>query len=395
MVRRKIEKRKEATRLSPIKVMHVIHSLDVGGAEQVVANYARFHDRSRFSPSVCALRSGGRLYDQLEREHIRTFIIGKGAGADLRALWRLVRLIHRERIDILHTHNPTGHLWGLAAARFFPRLCVIGTEHSIHYQGRAGRFYLHLLRRLGRRFDYVIACSDFVRATHEKCGALPSRKYLTIHNGISIEQFVRISPKADARRQGNGEKGELPVIGAVGSLTPHKGHAYLLSAIAKLHAYSFYPRVMIVGNGPLYGDLKEQIIELDLTEQVILLGARDNIPEVLTSFDIFVLPSLREGFPITILEAMAAGLPVIATDVGGNKEAIVDGETGMIVPPADPDELALALRTMLEDPKLAREMGRNGRNRVTEKFQVGKMVAATEGLYDDVTTSRRLNIGNR
>jgi sugar transferase (PEP-CTERM/EpsH1 system associated) len=362
----------------PIRVMHVIHSLDVGGAEQVVANYARHLDRTRFSSSVCALRSGGPLFDQLREEGVPVFLIGKRAGADPRALWRLVRLLRREKIEIVHTHNPTAHLWGLAAARLAGRLFTIGTEHSVHYSGRGGRFFPLLFKHLAKTFDCVIACSESARKSHVQSGLLQENKYVTIHNGIERKRF---SQGRTSTRRRSSNPGHL-TIGTIGSLTSHKGHSYLISAVAELRDHGLHPTVVIVGDGPLRAELADKIGELGLTEQVLLVGVTDNIPALLADFDIFVLPSLREGFPITLLEAMASGLPVIATDVGGNGEAVLDGENGVIVQHGDSNKLASALRMLIENPELARRMGERGERRVAEHFSVEQMTAATEKIYE-------------
>lgn len=367
--------------------MHVIHSLDVGGAEEMVANYARHLDRTRFSPSVCALRSGGRLFDQLKREGVPAFLIGKRAGADARTLWRLVRLLRREKIDILHTHNASAHGWGLLAAVIARIPILVATEHSIHFPGRGGKIY-PLLRRLFRhRFAIVISCSEQVRNAQLAPWQLPAKKHVVVHNGIDISRYEPLSKLASTTEEFQLESSR-PVVGTIGSLTLHKGHIFLIDAIVKLRELGFVPQVLIVGDGPLRGELMAKVALHGLEEQVLLLGRKDNVSQILPHFDIFVLPSLREGFPITILEAMAAGLPVIATDVGGNREAIAHGETGLILPPADADALVSALRTMIENPEHAREMGKRGRRRAMATFRVERMMTATERLYEEALQLR-------
>lgn len=364
-----------------VRVIHLIHSLDMGGAEQVVANYARYLDKARFIFSACALRSGGRLFNQLRSEGVPTFMIGKQAGADFRTLWRLTRLLRREKVDIIHTHNASAHGWGLLAAVCLDRPILVATEHSIHFPGRGGKAY-SLIRRLFRsRFAAVISCCEKVRQTQLAPWGLPSSKHIVIHNGIDISRYdshlglPRMTPQLflDSGR---------PVIGTVGSLTHHKGQSILIDAVAKLRECGSTPQVLIFGEGPLRDALSDRILRNGLKGQVRLMGISNDVSEVLPCLDIFVLPSLREGFPITILEAMAAGLPVVASDVGGCREAVLDGVTGLLAPPGDADRLAVQLKRLIDDRSERTAMSEAGRRRVITNFQVTRMVNETEKLYD-------------
>jgi glycosyltransferase involved in cell wall biosynthesis len=163
----------------------------------------------------------------------------------------------------------------------------------------------------------------------------------------------------------------------------------LIEAVAKLRRQGYSPQVLIVGEGPLRDELMRRISELGMEREILLPGFRDDIPQMLALLDIFVLPSLREGFPMTILEAMAAGLPIIVTDVGGTSEAIKNGRNGIVIPPGNADLLAKALIELLKDKDLARRMGKNAQTDVTQDFSVTNMVRKTETLY--LSHYRKLN----
>jgi len=374
-------KKLQPTRL--VRVMHVIHSIDVGGAEQVVANYARHIDKTRFSTSVCALRAGGRLYDQLRDEGVRTFLLRKRSGADLGALRRLVRLIKSEGIDILHTHNASAHSWGLLAAVLSTKPILVATEHSIHFPGRGGKLYSLARHAFRQRFSSIISCCNQVRDTQIPPWRLPANKHVVIHNGINPSLYAS-TPQQSLIVEKLGLDPARPIVGTVGSLTPHKGHSVLIEAVAKMRRRGHTPQVLIIGDGPLRTELAENISQNGLNGQILLAGVRVNISEILPLLDIFVLPSLREGFPISILEAMAAGLPVVASDVGGCRESLVDGVTGFLSEPGDPDMLADLLSELLADSARRLSMGKAAQERVRSHFSVEGMVRATERLYDSL-----------
>ncbi|RKY04929.1 hypothetical protein DRP77_02445, partial [Candidatus Poribacteria bacterium] len=211
----------------------------------------------------------------------------------------------------------------------------------------------------------------------------------TVHNGIEIEAFNldhRSIPPANIDPRLNGS--DL-IVGSVGRLHPVKGYGYLLEAVPKVKAAVPRVKFVIAGEGVLRRELEEKAERLGIGGTVLFLGHRDDIPEVLSCFDIFVLPSLTEGISISILEAMAASKPVIATDVGGNPEVVEGGTTVGLVKPENPDELARAIIALAENPTMRDALGRAGRKRVMERFSMKAMVSKYEGLYDDLISETR------
>jgi glycosyltransferase involved in cell wall biosynthesis len=217
----------------------------------------------------------------------------------------------------------------------------------------------------------------------------PLDRIQTIRNGVELSRFAGHMGREDARHA-LGLPAEVPVVGAVGRLVPVKDHVGLVEATALLGRDGLRPIVAIAGDGPLRADIETRAAALGVQGQVRLLGHRQDIDTVFTALDVFVLPSRSEGLSNTILEAMAAGLPVVATHVGGADEMVVDGATGLLVPPASPQALAAALRRLLLDPALRTTMGHAGRARVEKDFDLAETVRQYEGLYTDLARERGL-----
>jgi glycosyltransferase involved in cell wall biosynthesis len=208
---------------------------------------------------------------------------------------------------------------------------------------------------------------------------LPPERILVIHNGVDVRSF---SLPRGAFRRSEGIPAECTVITTVGRLDTQKGLPYLLEAAELVTRGHPEVRFLVVGEGPRRGDLVRHRDRLGLTERVWFLGFRTDVPQILADSDVFVLPSLWEGLPIALLEAMAAGLPVVATDVPGVTEVVTDGETGLVVPGKDVGALAGALSRLLDDPDLRLGLARAGRRKVEEEFGWEKVVATTMSLYE-------------
>jgi glycosyltransferase involved in cell wall biosynthesis len=236
--------------------------------------------------------------------------------------------------------------------------------------------YLNLRRRL----DTVIACSEEVRRSHE-AGLDPSRT-VTILNGVDLESFTAARVP---------EEGGLETfrVGTVGSLTPQKGYPDLIAAMGILSAEGIPARLTFVGDGPLREELESLASAGGIADSVTFAGTAADVRPFLSRFDVVAGASLREGLPLSVLEAMASGLPVVTTDVGGNREAVEDGLTGLLVPPGDPAALAEALAGLWADPARRDSMGKAARSRVEERFSARKMVSETESLYESLTGEKR------
>jgi glycosyltransferase involved in cell wall biosynthesis len=288
----------------------------------------------------------------------------------------------------VHTHAWGTLLEGLIAARIARVPIVVHGEH--------GTLQLHVRQRICQRYawsrvDRLLSVSSRLAERMARDVGFPLSRIQTIRNGVDLSRFAGHIGQAEARRVLNLPT-EAPVIGAVGRLVPVKDHLGLLEAVALLGRDGLRPMVVIAGDGALRTDLEHRAAALGISRQVRLLGHRQDIETVLAALDVFVLPSRSEGLSNTILEAMAASVPVVATDVGGADEMVAHGVTGFLVPPALPLELAAALRRLLTDPALQATMGREGRARVEKDFDLAKTVRQYEGLYADLAQERGLPI---
>jgi len=374
-----------------INVFSVIWSLQTGGAERVVADLARGLDRSRFRPVVCCLNFKGRLAEGLERDGITVHALGKKPRLDLGALLRLSRLMRRERADVVHTHLWTSSFWGRLAALMAGVKARVVTEHNVDTWRRPA--HLAADRLLARATDEFIFVSREVEAFYRPRLRLDPARGRVVRNGIDLAPFDG-AVDAVAARDRLGLSRTATVVGIVGRLDERKGHRYFLEALASLTGRLPALQGLVVGEGREKPAIETRRAALGLDDRVRLVGYWPNVAEALAAVDVFVLPSLMEGHPLAILEAMAAGKPVVATRVGGNSEAVEDGVTGLLVPPRDPEALASAIAALACDPERARRLGRAGRRQVEERFSLEAARLANEAVYLRLCRSQRKGGGN-
>ena len=308
--------------------------------------------------------------------------------ADVRALAALVRLIRRERFQVVHTHMSKGALLGGIAARIAGAPVVVNTAHNLGAIAMPRAWVRALFRvydrwLLGTTTDAVITVTERVRDAVVAQRILPAARVHAIANGIVAAPRASEAQRQQARRALRREIGaadDAPVIGCVARLVWFKGLDTLVDALPAVLRVCPDVQVAVAGDGPLRAELAARAAALGVADRLHLLGERNDVPQLLRGFDLFVLPSVSEGMPLTILEAMGAGLPVVATAVGGVPELMVAAETGLLVPPGDAVALALALLRLLRDAPLRRRMGDNGRRRLLSDFSADAMVAATDAL---------------
>jgi glycosyltransferase involved in cell wall biosynthesis len=361
-----------------LTVLYVIWSLQTGGAERVVADLARKLDRRVFRPVVCCLNFKGRLAAELEAEGIPVHALDKRPKLDPAVLVKLVRLMRRERVDVVHTHLWTSSFWGRLAAVLARVPVVVVTEHNLDVWRRAHHFLAD--RILGRATDDWVFVSREVEAFYRGRLPIPADRGRVVHNGVDTAPLARAVDRP-AVRERLGLSAEAPVAGVVGRLEARKGHRYFLEAMRSVADRMPAARGLIVGEGKEKGLLLARRDALSLRSTVAMAGYWPDLGEALAALDVFVLPSLMEGHPLAILEAMAAGRPVVATTVGGNAEAVQDGVTGRLVPPADPEALAAAMLELLSEPARAKEMGEAGRRALEARFSLDAAVEANAAIY--------------
>ncbi len=374
-----------------IKIVHVLHSFEVGGLENGVVNLINHLDWDVYSHTVCCITRSGALVGRLRREDVSIIELEKAAGNDWWLPIRLARVLRALNPDIVHTRN-WGTVDGILAGRLAGVPVVIHGEHGhtvLEVDGRNRK------RRLGRRalspfVDRFVTVSDSLRDWLHHAVGIAREKLTTIYNGVDLARFDRVD-SPEAVRSKHGFTREDLLVGTVGRLDPIKDQESLIRAVGRLLGDHPHLKLVVIGDGPCYSTLQALIHQLDAADRVFLLGEREDVPEVLQALDVYVLPSISEGMSNTILEAMAVGLPVIATRVGGNPELVLDGSTGFLVPRQTPEALADALQTYMATPALRRQHGAAGRQRVQQAFSLQTMVRAYDATYTSLTRQKTEN----
>ncbi len=371
--------------------MYVIGTLEVGGTERQLVELARGLDRTRFEPIVCCLSSAGPLEPLLRASGIPVHVVGfptlrrsvpELARTGVRALAsmrRLRALVRRHRPDVLHGFLFWAYAIGALVARSAGVPVVLGSRRSLGLFKASRPHYLLLERLTNRLTDLVIANSEAVRQDAIRQERLPPDKVIVVHNGVDLDRFGGAPDEALRARLGLADRG--PVAAVVANFIHYKGHEAFLESWAAVTRKLPRATVLLVGDGPTRGAAERQAASLGLEDSVRFLGRRADVPALLALADVVVHPSTEEGFSNAILEAMAAGKPVVAARVGGNPEAVVDGETGLLVPLGDAEALAAATVRLLADPGEARRLGAAGRGRAAKLFALTTMVGAYEALY--------------
>ena len=358
-------------------ILHLIETSGPGGAERVLVNIVENLDRARYRSVICLLKDGW-LAAQLRQRGFETIMIPQRAGHDPAWVYKCIGLIRQKQIDMLHTHEFGMSTYG-SLASWFTRVPMIATVHGKAYYGERWRRRMAYRIVARRAVQMVAVAEDIRRFLIDRVGATPA-KVRTIYNGVGAKAVCSAEEGARVRRE-LGIPEATPVIGTIANLYPVKGHTYLLKAAAEVAKVVPQAVWLLAGRGHLLGQLQDEACRLGIAERVRFLGFRDDPAALLQALDLFVLPSLSEGLSVAVLEAMAAGKPVVATDVGGNREVIVDRRTGFLVPARDPSALAARTMTLLTDKRLADLYGMNGKARIRQEFSLERMVSAYEQLY--------------
>lgn len=359
-------------------IAYVIETLEVGGAERIVVDCARAMRRRGWAVDVVCLRSPGQLAEELTASGVQVHSMGKKGAVDLAMLRRLVRLLKRLAVDVVHTHLFTANTWGRLAARFGGAPVVVATEHNLDIW--KGAVHRTVDRWLYRSTSRLVTVSDDVAAFYRRSERLDEARMQTIHNGIDVDDP---GYTAEARREFHIHSSD-PLFVCVGRLVEAKGHGDLLDAFAAAHRRRGDLRLLIVGDGPLADELHHRADLLGLHDSVIFTGTRTDCARLMAASDALTMASLREGLPMVILEASALGLPMIVTDVGGNREVVEDGFNGFLLPPRRPGAMTDAMLRIADDDELRRRLGHNARRRHHEAFSLTSMVDAHERLYREL-----------
>ncbi len=366
-------------------VVHVVNSLAVGGLENGVVNLVNATS-TRFRHVIVCMTADGPLHARL-RPEVEVIVLGKRPGQDPWALLRLVRLLRRLRPLIVHSRNWPA-IDAIPAARVARVPLVVHGEHGREVADPEGRNprRKRIRRALAPLVHHFVTVSADLRRWLIEDVRVPAAKVSAIHNGVDLSRFGRAGRLESRLRLDL--PAEAPIVGTVGRLDPVKDQAGLIRAFAKVRSAHPEALLVVVGDGPCRAELQDVAAASGQGDHVRLLGNRDDIPAVMSALDVFVLPSIAEGISNTILEAMASGLPVVATRVGGNPELVEDGIGGALVPRQDPSALAAAIAAYVADPELRRRHGLASRQRATGHFSLERMAEAYANLYTSLAADR-------
>lgn len=368
-------------------IAHVIHRLGTGGMENGLVNLINHMPPERYRHAIICLQGYTDFRQRIRRDDVAIYDVNQREGHDLGAYLRLYKILRELKPNILHTRNLSAlesQVVG-AAARIKGR---VHGEHGrdiydLHGKNRKYNLLRKAIQPLVGR--YIAVSRDLAGWLQETVG-VPGRKITQIYNGVdSVKFHPRSGPRKPVGLPGFVADDTI-LIGSVGRLAHVKDFPTLIRAFDRLR--DLWPegrdrlRLMVVGDGPTRSECEHLIAELGLGEHIWLTGDRSDVPELMRAMDLFVLPSLGEGISNTILEAMACGLPVIATDVGGNPELVLPGKTGTLVPAAHHEEMAQALLTYARDPARMSEEGRAARAEIEARFSMEAMVAGYMRVYD-------------
>ena len=384
------------TRFERLRVLHVVARLGLGGTEHGVLKVLGGLGEEQFEHRICAVRGMDTGFASRMNVAAKTYTAGSAAPGFQFPLFRLKRIMKEFRPHIVHTRN-FGALEAIPAARLAGVPVAIHSEHGYELEILQG---LPLRRRILCRAlfpmaDAVFAVTKELRTYHSCQSWLPTGRFRVIYNGVNTDRFSPLCDEAPKIRRELQVPAGRTVIGSVGRLVPIKDHVTLLRAAELLLQQGKEIHVLLVGDGPERAKLQEYAANSpQLAGRVGFLGASDRVPQLMNAMDVFVLPSICEGMSNTILEAMATGLPVVATRAGGNPELVDDESVGLLFAPRDVPALAQHLARLVENADLRRNVGESARRRVVEQFSLAEMIRRYRDLYLELAARRVVPQGN-
>jgi glycosyltransferase involved in cell wall biosynthesis len=370
-----------------IRVAIVIDSLQTGGAQKLVSAFVANAADYDIDPVVINLRKAASpgIVRAIQSAGVKVITVPSTSLFGLKRFGWLLKYFKDSKVDIVHTHLLYANILGSTAA-YLSKVPVVSTLHSTQFEkGGRPRFFLTLLEDICLRnfADRILAVGEKVAAAH--CKHYPGRSVDVIPNGIPKPKFPSAQERERLRREMTGDGSDSVVI-TVGRFTGAKGYEDMIEAFHLLRERAANPKLMMVGAGPIVERIKNQIEDLNLKQSVILTGEREDVPQLLALSDVFASSSHREGLPLAVLEAMMAGLPVVATSVGDIPN-VVTKETGVVIPPHHPELLADALEDLLKNPQKRHAMGQAAYQRAMKEYSVEVWMIKQLALYREVLAS--------
>jgi len=360
------------------RVMIITHDVALGGLQQVIVNICNSMNRELFAPSVLCLRALGDYLPEFDALEIKVRLIPQKNGTDYFSFLKVAKILKEENIDVIHTHNTQPFMDGVIGAVLAGVKTIVHTDHARSFPDK--KRYMFAEWFLSHFVYKVVAVSEHTAFNLQKYEKIPRGKIEIIYNGIN-RNIQNVTIDKSKKRAELGIENSGPIIGLGVRLSEQKGITYLLSAMPGIIRVFPDITLVIAGKGPLEAKLKEQTVALGIGPHVLFVGMRLDIPEVIKLFDCYVLPSLWEGLPMVLLEAMAVGCPIVATDVGGVSSIIKSGENGILAKPGNTQELADGIIKTLSNDAFRAECIKNNMRIFNEKFDAAVMTRAYEKLY--------------
>ncbi len=366
----------------PTRILHIICDMTLTGAPRQLMELCKGLDQGRYDVTVCSLYPYWDRFDEYAVPGIQRLEVYKKPGLDFSVLPRLVRAMRAGRYTVVHTWGFTASAWGrLAAVLAGVRVIVISPRNTAEWRNLP-RHMVNLV--LAPFTSIVVTNAQAVRESDARTMLIRPR-YRVIYNGINSEVFKPVdASRITEERQALGLP-DGPLIGTLGRLAEQKDYPTWLRTARRVLDNRPDARFVILGGGKLQPQIEQLVADLRLSEAVTMLGVRADVTRIIPLFDVLLLTSRWEGFPNVVMEAMACEVPPVATRVSGIPELVIDGETGFLAPAGDVAALAEAVLRLIQDPALARRMGRAGRLRIQESFSLSRMVAEYSALYEELT----------
>lgn len=364
------------------KILHVVISMVVGGAERLVYDMVRYPKFTDNKPIVCCLENLGELGAKLREQGFTVHVKQRRPGLDWSIITWLRDIIRQEGVVVVHAHQYTPLFYATPAALLAGRTKLVYTEHGRFYPEHKSwkRSLFNPLLALG--IDHLVSISEATADAMATYDNLPRRRIQVIHNGIDTSQLNQPLDKAAKRRE-LGLPENCRIIGTAARLNSIKNIPMMLRAHKLVLKQLPDTYLVIAGQGEEEQKLKDHAVELGTADKVAFIGLRFDLAEIYPLFDVFLLTSFSEGISVTLLEAMASGVPVVVTDVGGNREVVVEGETGYLVAVDADAQLGQWVIKLLQDSSQAYQMGKTSQQRVAEAFSVQGMIDAYQQLYEN------------
>ncbi|HXX74398.1 MAG TPA: glycosyltransferase [Nitrospiraceae bacterium] len=376
--------------MSLVHVCHVVHSFGIGGTENGIVNLINNADPSKFRFSVCSFSPECDSVQRIVGRKVSVHVLKKGLGNDWRLPVQLATLFKNANVDIVHTHAWGTYLEGLLAAKIAAVPALVHGEHGLGHLNKWRRIFAY--RCLQYATDQFITVSEDLRYKFVYRFKVSPHKVKTIVNGVNLQRFSSDPALRIKKREELVLEDDHVAIGSIGRLCEDKDYRSLLRAMALVVRSNPQARLLLIGKGPERPALEALSKELNINEYVRFLGNRDDTAELLNAMDIFASSSIREGIPNSILEAMSAGVAVVATKVGGIPEIVVHGETGLLVNAGQPRAVADSLIKLINAPELRLQFSAACRLRVQDHFSLDGMVQAYERTYLEIFESKKMYV---